>query len=156
MRISSAVSEDSGMYCCKGPQQTLESCDERAIANLIVVVPPVISPGQNQTVLVENNVTLECIIEYPDNQPYVVYHRWQKSEQRLVIDRTKYITQFIGNRMFLTVINSTTDDEGYYRCIIETSSFQRAENSVYLSVSNTTIINTRLTNGESYNCWYIN
>ena len=150
MRISSAVSEDNDTYCCKGPQQTLDTCDESATANLIVVVPPVITPGQNQTVLVENNATLECILEYPDNQPYEVYHRWQKSGQRLVTDGTKYISELIGNRMFLTIINATTDDEGYYQCIIETSIFQRTEDSVYLSVNNTTIINTRLTNGESY------
>ena len=134
LRISSARNEDNGTYCCKGPTQTLDTCDETATAHLIVVVPPVVTPGQNQTVHVGRNAVVECIIENAGNPPFVVF-RWQKSDQRLVTDGTRYISQLIGNRMYLTIVNSTTDDQGYYRCILETAVFQRREASVYLSVN---------------------
>ena len=149
LRISSTESEDNGMYCCKGPQQTLESCDESATANLIVVVPPVIAPGQNQTVFAKSNATMGCIIEYVGQPPFTMF-RWQKSGQRLVTDGTKYISQLIGNRMFLTIINSTTDDEGYYQCILETPVFQRRQAFVYLTVNHTGTTHTGLTNGAFY------
>ena len=149
MRISSAKSEDNGTYCCKGPQQTLDTCDERATANLIVVVPPVIAPGQNQTVLTMSNATIGCSIENAGQPPFTIF-RWQKSGQRLVTDGTKYISELIENRMFLTVVNSTTDDEGYYKCILETPVFQRRQGSVYLTVNHTRTTHTGLTNGVLY------
>ena len=49
--------------------------------------------------------------------------------------------------MFLTITNSTTDDESYYQCILETPVFQRRQASVYLSVNDTTIIHTGSNNG---------
>ena len=150
MRISSAESEDNGTYCCKGPQQTLDTCDESAAANLIVVVPPVIAPGQNQTVLAKNNATMVCLIESAGKPPFTVF-RWQKSGQRLVADGRKYLSQLIGNKMFLTIVNSTTDDEGFYQCILETPVFQRRQGSVYLTVNHTRTTHTGLTNG-AYNC----
>ena len=132
LRISSARNEDNGTYCCKGPTQT--TCDDTATAHLKVVVPPVVTPGQNQTVHVGRNAIMECIIENAGNLPFAVF-RWQKSGQRLATDETKYSSHLIGNRMFLTIVNSTTDDEGYYQCILETAFFQRREASVYLSVN---------------------
>ena len=146
LRISSARNEDNGTYCCKGPMQALDTCDDTATAHLIVVVPPVIAPGQDQTIHVGKNATMECIIGNVGNPPFSV-SRWQKSDQRLVTDGTKYISQIIGNRMFLTIINSTTDDEGNYKCILETPVFQRREASVYLSMNHTSIAG--LTNGKS-------
>ena len=131
LRISSAVDEDNGTYCCKGPTQALDSCDETATARLIVVVPPVIAPGQNQTAYVERHAVIQCIIEYAGNPAFEVF-RWQKSEQRLVTDGTKYKSEITQNRMLLTIFNLTTDDEGYYQCILETPVFQRVEASVYL------------------------
>ena len=135
LRISSAREEDNGTYCCKGPTQPLDTCDETATAYLIVVVPPVITPGQNQTAHVGRNAIVQCYIENVGNPPFAVF-RWQKSAQRLVTDGTKYISQLIGgNIMVLTIINSTTEDEGYYRCIVETAVFQRREASVFLAVN---------------------
>ena len=52
LRISSAINEDNGTYCCKGPTQAVVACDESATASLIVVIPPVIVARQNQTVFV--------------------------------------------------------------------------------------------------------
>lgn len=125
LRISYVRREDNGSYCCKGTTEGLEGCNERATGHIIVVIPPVITAHkQNQTVLVGNNATLECVIEYEGNPPFVVF-RWQKSNRRLMTYRTKYVSQLIGNRMFLTIVNSTTDDEGSYQCIVETSVFQR-------------------------------
>ena len=149
LRISSTESEDNGTYCCKGPQQTLDTCDERSTASLIVVIPPVIAPGQNQTVLAMSNATIGCLIENAGQPPYTMF-RWQKSEQRLVTDRTKYISELIGNRM-LTIVNSTTDDEGY-KCILETPVFLRRQGSVYLTVNHTRTCTTHtgLTNGVFY------
>ena len=136
-------------YCCKGPTQTLDTCDETATAHLIVVVPPVITPGRNQTAYVGRNAVVECIIENVGNPPFVVF-RWQKSEQRLVTDGTKYSSELIGNNtMVLTIHNSTTNDEGYYQCILETAVFQRREASVYLSV-NDSVTHMGLTDGMSY------
>ena len=146
LRISSAINEDNGTYCCKGPTQSLDPCDESATATLIVVIPPMIVAGQNQTVLVGNNVTIECIIEDVGNPPFVVF-RWQKLRRRLVTDGKKYISQLIENRMFLTITNSTIDDESYYQCILETPVFQRRQASVYLSVNDTMIIHTGSING---------
>ena len=91
---------------------------------------------------------MECIIENVGNPPFAVF-RWQKSEQRLMTDGIKYISQLIENIMFLTIVNSTSDDEGYYKCILETAVFQRREASVYLSV-NDSVTHMRLTDGMSY------
>ena len=129
--------------------QALHTCDESATANVLIVVPPVIVPGQNQIAFVRSNATIECIIEQFGNPPSVVF-RWQKSQQRLVTDGTKYISQVIGNKMFLTIVNSTTIDEGHYRCILETSCLHRKQASVYLTVNRTQVTNTRLSNGASY------
>ena len=134
LRISSARDEDNGTYCCKGPTQTLDTCDGTATAYLIVVVSPVIAPGQNQTAYVGRNAVVQCIIENAGNPPFAVF-RWQKSAQRLVTDGTKYTSQLIGNIMVLTIVNSTTDDEGYYQCILETAVFQRREASVFLAIN---------------------
>ena len=115
-----------------------------------MVVPPVVTPGQNQTVHVAGrNAIVECFIENVGNPPFAVF-RWQKSEQRLATDGTRYNSQLIGNRMFLTIVNSTTDDEGYYQCILETAVFQRREASVYLSVNHTSITHKGLTDSMSY------
>ena len=149
MRISSAESEDNGTYCCKGSMEALGVCNENATANLIVVVPPVLAPGQNQTVLAKNNVIMGCLIESAGQPPFTMF-RWQKFEQRLVTDGIKYISQLIGNRMFLTIINSTTDDEGYYQCIIETPVFQRRQASVHLTVNHTGTTHAGLANGAFY------
>ena len=96
---------------------------------------------------------MECIIENVGNPSFAVF-RWEKSEQRLATDGTKYSSELIGNRMFLTIVNSTTDDEDYYQCILETPVFQRREASVYLFVNHTSIIN-----GTSciicFNCMYV-
>ena len=80
--------------------------------------------------------------------PFVVY-RWQKFKQRLMTDRKKYISQLFENRMFLTIVNSTIDDESYYQCILETPVFQRRQAFVYLSVND-----TRITHAESINGAY--
>ena len=152
MRIYSAIKEDNGTYCCKGPMQALGTCDDSATASIMVVVPSVIVPGQSQTVPDMSNTTIECIIEQFGNPRPVVF-RWQKSQQRLVMDGTKYISQVIGSRMFLNIINSTTNDEGYYRCIVETSclrSIHRKQASVYLTVNHTRVTNSWLTNGALY------
>ena len=149
LRITSARNEDNGAYCCKGPSQALDTCDETATAHLIVVVPPVIAPGQNQTAYVGRNAVVECIIENGGNPHFAVF-RWQKSEQRLMTDGTKYSSELIGNStMVLTIHNSTTDDEGYYRCILETAVFQRREASVYLSV-NDSVTHMGSNDGMSY------
>ena len=142
--------EDNGTYCCKGSMQALGGCDESATATLIATMPPVLVPGQNQTVFVTNNVTMECVIEDVGNPRFEVF-RWQKSGQRLVTDGTKYTSQLIGNRMFLTIINSTTNDEGHYQCIVETPVHQRRHNSVHLIVNHTGIPHVGLTNGV-FNC----
>ena len=136
LRISLARDEDNGTYCCKGPTQTLDTCDGNATAYLIVVVPPVIAPGQNQTAYVGRNAVMQCIIENAGNPAFAVF-RWQKSAaQRLVTDGVKYTSQLInGNIMVLTIVNSTTDDEGYYQCVLETAVFLRSEASVYLAVN---------------------
>ena len=91
-----------------------------------------------------------CLIESVGKPPFTVF-RWQKSGQRLVADGRKYISQLIGNRMFLTIVNSTADDESYYQCILETSVFQRRQGSVYLTVNHTRATHTELTNG-AFNC----
>ena len=52
--------------------------------------------------------------------------------------------------MYLTIVNSTTDDEGYYQYILETAVFQRREASVYLSVNHTSITHKGLTDSMSY------
>ena len=130
--------------------QVLDTCDKSATATLIVTMPPVLVPGQNQTVFVTNNVTMECVIEDVGN-PHFEVHRWENLGQRLATDGTKYDSQLIGNRMFLTIINSTTSDEGYYQCILETPVYQRKQASVYLTVNNTRIVGDRgLTNGGCY------
>ena len=139
LRISSAIIEDDGFYCCKGSMQALDACDESAVVKLMVILPPVIDPGQHQTVLVESNATVQCIIKDVGNPPFLV-NRWQKSGQRLVTGGIKYLSQLIGNRMFLTIVNSTTDDEGYYQCILETSTFEIIQTSVYLSVKHSRIV----------------
>ena len=151
LRISSARDEDNGTYCCKGPAQALDTCDENAIAYLIVVIPPVIAPGQNQTAYVGRNAVIQCIIENAGNPAFVVF-RWQKSAQRLVTDGTKYTSELIsGNVMVLTIVNSTTDDEGYYQCILETAAFQRSEASVYLAV-NDSVTHLGSNNGTYMSC----
>jgi len=61
----------------------------------------------------------------------------------LVTNGIKYTSRIIGNRMILTIINSTTDDEGYYQCILETRAFQRSKTSVYLSVNLTSATETK-------------
>ena len=53
----------NGTYCCKELMQALNTCDKSATASITVLVPSVIVPGQNQTVLVRSNTTFECIIE---------------------------------------------------------------------------------------------
>ena len=131
LRISSARDEDNGTYCCKGPTQPIDTCDQTAIAHLIVVVPPVIAPGEYQA---GRDGVVECIIKNKGYPPFVV-SRWQKSEQRLVTDGTKYASEITEKRMLLTIFNFTTDDEGYYRCILETPVFQRVEVSVYLPMN---------------------
>ena len=141
LRISSARNEDNGTYCCKGPTQQIDTCDDTAIAHLIVVVPPDVTPGQNQTVLIGLDAVVECVIEYVGNPPFTGF-RWQKTQQRLVTNGTKYISRLIGNRMFLTIVNSTNDDEGYYSCILETPVFKRGEASVLLFVNHTNISHT--------------
>ena len=108
-----------------------------------------IVPGQNQTVFVTNNVTLECVIEDVGNPHFVVF-RWEKSQQRLLIDGRKYTSRLIGSRIILTIVNSTISDEGCYQCILETPADQRRQASVYLIVNNTRILTTRLTNGAFY------
>ena len=149
LRIVSARDEDNGTYCCKGPTQALDTCDETATAHLIVVVSPVITPGRNQTAYVGRNAIVECIIENGGNPRFAVF-RWQKSEQRLLTDGTKYSSKLIGNNtMVLTIYNSTTDDEGYYQCILETPVFQRREASVYLSV-NDSVTHMGSNDGMSY------
>ena len=130
--------------------QTLDACDARATTTLIITMPPVLVPGENQTVFVTNNVTLECVITDVGNPSFVVF-RWQKSRQRLVTDGTKYTSQLIGNRMLLTIINSTTNDEGHYQCILETPVYQRRQASVYLIVNNTGTTHAGLANG-AFNC----
>ena len=150
LRISSAINEDNGTYCCKGPTQALDRCDESAKANVIIIRSPVIAAGQNQTAFVGTNATVECIIENVGNPPFVV-DRWEKSEQRLATDGTKCFSQLIGDRMFLTIINSTTNDEGYYHCVIETSNFEIKQARVYLSVNHTRIARTGSANGM-FNC----
>ena len=127
----------------------LDVCDENAKATLIVVIPPVIVAKQNQTVLVGKNVTIECIIENVGIPPFVVY-RWKKFKQRLMTDRKKYISQLIENRMFLTIVNSTIDDESYYQCILETPVFQRRKAFIYLSVNDTRITHAGSINGVYY------
>lgn len=149
LRISSARNEDAGFYCCKGPLQALDECDDSATANVTISIPPVINPGQNQTVVVRSNAIIECIIEHVGNPPFVAY-RWEKSGHRLVPDGTKYIIQLIGNRMFLHIVNSTTEDEGYYQCILETSGFEIQDAFVFLSVNNATRTHMELTNGGLY------
>ena len=147
LRISSAIIEDDGFYCCKGPMQALNACDESAVAKLTVVMLPKLVPGQQQTVLVKSNARVECIIKYVGNPSFVVY-RWQKSGQRLLTDGTKYTSQLIGNTMSLTIVNSTIDDEGYYQCILETSTFEIIQTSVRLSVQHSMIArNTESCNG---------
>ena len=141
LRILSTINEDNGTYCCKGPMQALDRCDESAKANVIIIMFPVIVAGQNQTAFVGNNATVECIIENVGNPPFVV-QKWQKNKQRLLTDGTKYSSQLIGDRMLLTIINSTTDDEGYYQCIIEMSNFEIRQAPVYLSVNHTRIVHT--------------
>ena len=64
-------------------------------------------------------------------------------------DGIKHISQLIENIMFLTIVNSTTDDEGYYQCILETPIFQRREVSMYLSV-NDSVTHMGLIDGMSY------
>ena len=146
LRIFSARNEDNSTYCCKGSTQPLDTCDEAAVARLIVALSPEIIPGPNQTVLIGMDAVVECIIEYAGNPPYMVF-RWQKSKRRLVTDGIKYTSRIIGNRMVLTIINSTTDDEGYYQCILETRAFQRSKTSVYLSVN---LTGATLTKGGPY------
>ena len=146
LRVSYARSEDNGTYCCKGTMQALDACDKSATATLIITMPPVLVPGENQTVFVTNDVTVECVITDVGNPRYGV-HRWEKSGQRLVTDGTKYTSQLIRSRMFLTIVNSTTNDEGHYQCILETPVYQRRQASVYLTVNNASTINTGLTNG---------
>ena len=149
LRVSSARNQDNGTYCCKGPSQALDTCDETATTNLIVVVSPVITPGRNQTAHVGTNAVVECIIENGGNPRFEVF-RWQKSELRLVTDGTKYSSELIGNNtMVLTIHNCTTDDEGYYQCILETPVFQRIETSVYLSV-NDSVTHMGSNDGMSY------
>ena len=114
-----------------------------------MVVPPVTTPGRNEMTHIGRNAVVECIIENGDNPHFTVF-RWQESEQRLVTDGTKYSSELIGNNtMVLTIHNSTTDDEGYYRCILETAVFQRREASVYLSV-NDSVTHMGSNNGMSY------
>ena len=146
--------EDDGSYCCKGPMQALNACDASAVLTLTVVVSPVITAGQYQTVLFGSNTTLECIIEDVGNPPFAV-SRWQKNEQRLVTDGAKYFSQLIGNTMSLTIVNSTIDDEDHYQCILETSTFEIIQTSVHLSVKYSMIArNTGSCNGASY-CNYV-
>ena len=147
LRISSIRKKDNGTYCCKGPTQALDACNESATATLMIVKPPVILPGKNQTVFVRSNVILECIIDNVGHPPFAVF-RWQKSQRRLETDGTKYTSQLIGNRMVLIISNSTSDDEGNYRCILETPTFQRRQATVYLAVDSTRIAHTGLTNGN--------
>ena len=150
LRISSATIEDDGIYCCRGPLQTLDACDESAIVNLKVVMPPVIVPGQHQTALVGSSVTIECIIKEFGNPPFVV-NRWQKSGQRLMIDGRKYSSQLLGNRVFLTIVNSTANDEDHYQCILETPIFEIIQTSVFLFVKRSVIAqSTGLCNGMSH------
>ena len=153
LQISSTKNEDHGTYCCKGPLQALDACDDSATANITILIPPIIIPGKNQTVFVRNDAIMECIIEDVGNPPFVAY-RWQKSGQRLIADGTKYTSWLIGNETFLTIVNSTTDDEGYYQCILETSNFEIQEAFVYLSVNYPTITHSELNNGGSL-CNYI-
>ena len=88
------------------------------------------------SIFVGRNAVMQCIIENVGNPPFSVF-RWQKSAQRLVTDGTKYTSQLIGgNIMVLTIVNSTTEDEGYYWCIVETEVFQRREAVVFLAVNN--------------------
>ena len=153
LRISYAITEDNGTYCCKGPTQALDGCDKNATMNIIIIMSPAIVAGKNETAFVGNNATVECIIEKVGN-PRFVMHRWQKSEQRLVTNGIKYSSQLIGNKMFLTIINPTTDDEGYYKCIIETSNFEIRQAPVYLSVNHTRIAHKGSANGM-FNCNYV-
>ena len=150
LRVSYARSEDNGTYCCKETMQALDACDESATATLIITIPPVLVPGENQTVFVTNNVTVECVITDVGNPRYGV-HRWEKSGQRLVTDGRKYASQLIGNRMFLTIVNSTINDGGHYQCILETPVYQRRQASVYLIVNHTRTSHAGLTNG-AFNC----
>ena len=101
------------------------------------------------------DAVVECVIEYVGNPPFTMF-RWQKSQQRLVTDGTKYTSRLIGNRMVLTVVNATTDDEGYYQCILETLVSQRRKASVFLSVNLIDATYAKLNEGvphiSSYSC----
>ena len=73
LRISSAINKDNGTYCCKALMQMLDVCNKSAKATLIVVMPPVIVAGQNRTVFVGNNMTIECIIENVGTPSFVIF-----------------------------------------------------------------------------------
>ena len=137
LRISSAIREDGGSYCCKGLMQKLDSCDESATVNINITILPVIIPGPHQTVLAGGNATVECIIENEGSPPFLL-QRWQKSGQRLVIDGTKYISSPPNSTiMLLTIVNSSAEDVGRYECILETVTFEIKQAFVNLSLNHT-------------------
>lgn len=136
LRFEDATTEDSGTYKCL-VCNTFGCIDfkfsvkifERTRSSPIIVVP------NNQTVLVNNSVVMECSV-LSDLQPNVHWMRVKPRNMSHRLDDLQVIelnTPEVSNPLKLKLQNVTHDDEGWYTCVAS-NSLGHSNSSVYLRV----------------------
>ena len=128
LQLRNTIAEDKGLYCCKAYSEI--HCASTAIANITILLPPVISPLQNQIVQIGETVSLNCTVSIGEPTTFL----WQKDGKDITKNNTKYSIIHSKNRTTLVVTNVTIMDQGYYKCIAYNRWNQQASESLYLQV----------------------
>ena len=128
LQLRNTVAEDEGQYCCKAFSEI--QCSPTAIANITILLPPVLSPLQNQTIQVGETISLNCTVIFGEPTTFL----WQKDGKNNSKNDTNYSITHSENRTTLVVTNVTIMDKGYYKCIAKNKRNQQANESLYLQV----------------------
>ena len=128
LQFKYTIAEDEGLYCCKAFTET--ECAPTAITNITISLPPVLSPLQNHTVQIGETIAMNCTVT--NGEPTKFY--WQKYGKDISKKDPKYSIITSNNTITLTIINTTTIDQGYYNCIVRNRKYQQDNESLYLNV----------------------
>jgi len=133
LRFFKTNASDDGQYCCKTLSSGLESgCSPSATATITIALPPVISTLKHQVTFVGKTLTLRCDIANK-GRPAASVFLWQRYGKNIP-ESVKYYVNVSDNGTSLTIANATTEDEGYYNCVVQNSKGQSDNKSMYLFV----------------------
>ncbi|XP_075164200.1 breathless [Haematobia irritans] len=150
IQMDDAITKDSGVYKCRICNSL--GCIEHATKITIfdrLRSKPIISDKfpQNQTVLINNNASLECRV-VSDLEPYIVWLKYSRKNES--IEELEKLVQNFDKKPtntsdvvvlerdpdkpnILSFPNATHDDEGWYSCVAASSLGQTVA-SAYLKV----------------------